>query len=63
MEKTMHDILNLIKTRRSVRKYKSQEVPEECLNKILGATRWSPSAANRQPWRFIVVRDKETRKK
>jgi len=63
MEKTTHDILNLIKTRRSIRKYKSQDVPKDSLNKILEAARWSPSAVNKQPWRFIVVRDKEIKKK
>lgn len=63
MNKISDNVLNIIKTRRSVRRYKSQEVPEECLNKILEAARWSPSAVNRQPWRFIVVRDKEIRKK
>jgi len=59
----MPDILDFIKTRRSIRKYKSREVPEEHLKKILEAARWSPSAANRQPCRFIVVRDKEIKKK
>lgn len=63
MDKNNDSVLNLIKTRRSVRRYKSQEVPEECLNKILEAARWSPSAVNRQPWRFIVITDKEIRKK
>jgi len=59
----MHDLLNIIKTRRSIRKYKLQEVPEEQINKLLEAARWAPSAVNTQPWKFIVVRDNEIKKK
>lgn len=59
----MDDILDIIKTRRSVRKYSNQEITEEQLKKILEAGRWSPSAVNRQPWSFVVVKDKEARKK
>ncbi len=61
--KNMYDILNIIKTRRSIRRYKSQDVPEDHFDRILEAARWSPSAINKQPWRFIVIRDKETKKK
>ena len=63
MNKTDDSLLKLIKTRRSVRKYKSQAVPKGHLNKILEAARWAPSAINRQPWRFIVIKDKGIRKK
>jgi len=62
MEKTQ-DMFNIIKTRRSIRRYKPQEVPEEHLNRILEAARWAPSAINRQPWKFIVVRDREIKEK
>ena len=57
------DILELIKTRRSIRKYKLDPIPEEEINKILEAGRWAPSASNRQPWRFIVLRSEETKRK
>jgi len=57
------DILELIKTRRSIRKYKLDPVSEEEINKILEAGRWAPSASNRQPWRFIVLRSEETKRK
>ena len=57
------DILELIKTRRSIRKYKLDPIPEEEINKILEAGRWAPSASNRQPWRFIVLRSEETKGK
>lgn len=56
------DIMEAIKSRRSIRQYLSREVEEEKIKIILEAARWAPSAGNRQPWHFIVVRDSETRK-
>ncbi len=56
-------ILDVIKNRRSVRKYSSMRVPNEVLSRILEASRWAPSAHNAQPWRFIVIRDAALRKK
>jgi nitroreductase len=49
----------VILERRSVRRYKDQQVPEKLVRRILEAGRFAPSAGNSQPWRFIVVRDKE----
>ncbi|HUL21954.1 MAG TPA: nitroreductase family protein, partial [Thermodesulfobacteriota bacterium] len=46
-----------------VRAYKAVEVEEEKLKKILEAAKLSPSASNQQSWKFIVVRNKETKKK
>ena len=57
------EVLEAIETRRSVRKFKPEEIPEEDLMKILEAGRLAPSAGNRQPWRFVVVRDAAIRKK
>ena len=57
------DVSTAIRLRRSVRAYKAVEVEEEKLKKILEAARLSPSASNRQGWKFIVVGDKETKKK
>jgi nitroreductase len=57
------DILKTIETRRSVRKYKSIPVPDGDLKKILEAGRLAPSAGNKQPWGFVVVRDAEGKKK
>jgi len=51
-------LLSLIKTRRSVRKYKDHPISNGDLKKILEAGRWAPSGANIQPWRFIVIQDK-----
>ena len=58
----MDDILAMMKTRRSIRRYKKKDVPDEFLEKIMEAGRWAPSGDNGQPWRFIVVRDPETKK-
>ena len=46
-------------TRRSIRKYKDEPVPEDVINSILEAGRLSPSAVNRQPWHFVVVKDQK----
>ena len=52
-----------IARRRSIRKFKPDPVPEEMLREMLEAARLAPSGTNRQPWRFIVVRNAETRKR
>lgn len=57
------DVMQAIKERRSIRKYRSEPVPEETLNTVLEAARWAPSWANSQCWRLIIVRDPETRVK
>lgn len=57
------DFLELVKTRYSVRSYQDKPVDEESLARILEAVRLAPSGANRQPWRFVVVRDEEIRKR
>jgi len=57
------DMLEVIKTRRSIREYKPDPISKEEIYKILEAGRWAPSASNRQPWRFIVLRSMETKKK
>jgi nitroreductase len=57
------DTLKAIRERRSIRKYKSDEVTDEDLNTILQAGRWAPSASNKQPWHFIVIREHDMRYK
>jgi nitroreductase len=54
-------LLDLMKTRRSVRRLQSDPVSVEDVDRILEGARWAPSGANTQPWEFIVVRDGETR--
>jgi len=56
----MHE---LIKKRRSIRKFSDKEVEDEKLKQILTAAMVAPSARNIRPWEFIVVKDKETRRK
>ena len=55
------DVFKAISSRRSTRKFKPEPIPEEHLGKILEAARLAPSAANRQPWRFVVVQNKKRR--
>ena len=59
----MNDILEIIKSRRSIRNYRKEKIKEDEILKILEAGRWAPSASNNQPWRFIVVNDEQLIKK
>lgn len=54
---TTMEFIQVIKNRRSVRKYKNDPIPDEILNKILESARLAPSGGNSQPWHFIVVKD------
>ena len=58
----MLTVWEAIKTRRSIRKFAPDDVPEEMIAQMLEAARLAPSGGNRQPWRFLVVRDQELRK-
>lgn len=53
----------VVRTRRSIRAFRPYPIPEEALNRVLEAARIAPSGSNRQPWKFIVVRDEELRKR
>lgn len=53
---------DVIKKRKSVRKYKTGRIPEDVLNRILEAGRIAPSAKNIQPWKFVVVREPALKK-
>jgi len=57
------EILEAIKTRRSIRHYKTTPVDDKTLEIVLEAARWAPSWTNSQCWRFIVVRDSDIRNK
>jgi len=50
-------LIDLVLNRRSIRSYESKDIPEKVLQQILEAGRQAPSAANRQPIRFVVVND------
>ncbi len=51
------EVLEAIKTRRSIRSFKAQPISDEDAVKILEAARWAPSGGNRQAWAFIYVKD------
>lgn len=51
------DFFKIIKSRRSVRKFKSTPIPEEHITKILDAARSAPTSGNQQPWKFVVIQD------
>jgi nitroreductase len=59
----MEPVIAAIKKRRSVRSYDSRTVPKDTMAVIIEAGNQAPSAMNSQPWRFVVVEDKEVRKK
>ena len=56
------EVLEAIRTRRSIRRFKQETVPPELIEKLLEAARWAPSSADSQPWEFIVVTDPEIKK-
>ncbi len=53
------DVFEAIYNRRSIRKYKDRDVPQELVRELLGAAMMAPSAGNAQPWQFVVVNDRE----
>ena len=55
--------MNAIFSRRSIRKYKNQEITDEQLELLLRAGMAAPSGGNQQPWEFYVVRDPDTIRK
>jgi nitroreductase len=58
----MFTVWEAIKIRRSIRKFVPDDVPEDMVTQMLEAARLAPSASNRQPWRFLVVRDREIKR-
>jgi len=56
-------VQQLIRTRRSVRHFSLAAIPPEILERILETATWAPSAHNRQPWRFVVLKTAEARRR
>ena len=54
------EVFRCIRTRRTVRDFTPDPVPDAVIHKILQAARWAPSSSNTQPWHFIVVRERDT---
>lgn len=57
------DVLEALLTRRSIRSYRKDPVPQELLERILEAGRWAPSASNSQPWEFIVFTEPDIKRR
>ena len=55
------DLLDAIMKRRSIRKYKKQNLPQEIVEKLLESARLAPSAGNVQPWEFVVANTDKTK--
>lgn len=55
----MNNVLDLIKARRSIRKYLDKPLSKHSIDTLIEAARWAPSGMNHQPWGFIVVQDKK----
>lgn len=55
------DVIEAIRTRRSVREFTVNDVDDSVIETILNAGRWAPSGLNNQAWRFIIVRDNGTK--
>lgn len=54
------EVYDCIRSRRTVRNFKPDPVPDRVLNRILRAGRWAPSSSNVQPWHFIVIKNPAT---
>jgi len=59
----MKNIMDVIKERRSVRKYDQKDVSDEIINQLLEAVRWAPSWNNTQCWEIVVVKDQIQKEK
>ncbi|MGQ9460880.1 MAG: nitroreductase family protein [Candidatus Bathyarchaeaceae archaeon] len=57
------ELLDLMKSRRSIRKYRKEPVPLEKIHRIMEAGRHAPSGANMQPWIYILVTDNKLKEK
>ncbi|HQU36176.1 MAG TPA: nitroreductase family protein, partial [Anaerolineales bacterium] len=63
MSTTTTELHNFLRSRRSIRRFTSDPVPDSVIETILTTATFAPSAHNRQPWRFVVVADSSARKK
>ncbi len=55
------NVFDCVRTRRTIRHFKPDPIPEEVVRKIVQAARWSPSSSNSQPWHFVVISDPEVK--
>ena len=59
----MSELMNIIRSRRSIRRYQEKNIPDDILDKLLEAARWAPSWANTQCWHWVVVKDQAIKRK
>jgi nitroreductase len=59
----MNEVIEAIRSRRTVRKFKRESVPKEKIIEILEAGRWAQSFNNSQPWKFVVIQEQETKRR
>ncbi|MBS7646731.1 MAG: nitroreductase family protein [Candidatus Bathyarchaeia archaeon] len=57
------NVIETVKTRRSIRKFKNDKISRDMINLILDIARWAPSAHNAQPWRCIIIDDEKVKLK
>jgi len=59
----MLTVKDAIEQRRSIRKFKSDPIPDKYITALLDSARLAPSGSNSQPWRFKIVKDQQTKEK
>lgn len=59
----IENFIDLLKSRRSIRAYKPDPIPDEYIQKIIEAARWAPSGGDAQPWEFVVIKRKDIKDK
>lgn len=52
-------IMELIRSRRSIRRFSDRAVNRDDITRLLEAARWAPSNHNRQPWQFLIIEDRQ----
>ncbi|HEX9913460.1 MAG TPA: nitroreductase family protein [Candidatus Bathyarchaeia archaeon] len=57
------EFYEVVETRRSIRSFRADPVPQASLQRVLEAVRIAPSGSNRQPWKFYVVKDSDKRRR
>ncbi len=53
------DLMEIIKSRRSVREFENKNVDDNVIEEILTAGQWAPSGLNNQPWKFCIIKNEE----
>lgn len=56
-------VMDVIKKRRSIRKFKDKSIDDNTIRKIIEMGTWAPSGMNNQPWKFVIIKDKELKDK